>query len=115
MLILDLCGIGFHAVVVFGLWVRTFLFKSILGRCARRRREKVFDDDNLDFPFSFLAFFTSFRSLSQAPANCGMVFCEKFVKKKGNTPSIDQKIRDKMLGLEAQRFSYKKNDFNPVF
>ena len=44
-----------------------------------------------------------------------MVFCEKFVKKKGNTPSIDQKIRDKMLGLEAQRFSYKKNDFNPVF
>ena len=32
MLILDLLGIGFHAVVVFGL-SKDFLFKSILGRC----------------------------------------------------------------------------------
>ena len=33
MLILDLWGIGFHAVVVFGLG-KDFLFKSILGRCV---------------------------------------------------------------------------------
>ena len=32
MLILDLWGISFHAVVVFGLG-KNFLFKSILGRC----------------------------------------------------------------------------------
>ena len=32
MLILDLWGIGFHAVVVFGLG-KEFSFKSILGRC----------------------------------------------------------------------------------
>ena len=32
MLILDLWGIGFHAVVVFGLG-KDFLFKTILGRC----------------------------------------------------------------------------------
>ena len=35
MLILDLWGIGFHAVVVFGLG-KDFLFKSILGRCVTR-------------------------------------------------------------------------------
>ena len=33
MLILDLWGIDFHAVVVFGLG-KDFLFKSILGRCV---------------------------------------------------------------------------------
>ena len=33
MLILDLLGIGFHAVVVFGLG-KDLLFKSILGRCG---------------------------------------------------------------------------------
>ena len=33
MLILDLLGIGFHAVVVFSLG-KDFLFKSILGRCC---------------------------------------------------------------------------------
>ena len=32
MLILDLWGISFHAVVVFGLG-KNLLFKSILGRC----------------------------------------------------------------------------------
>ena len=32
---LDLRGIGFHAVVVFGLG-KDFLFKSILGRCAHQ-------------------------------------------------------------------------------
>ena len=34
MLILDLWGISFHAVVVFGLG-KNLLFKSILGLCAR--------------------------------------------------------------------------------
>ena len=33
MQILDLWGVGFHAVVVFGLG-KDFLFKSILGRCV---------------------------------------------------------------------------------
>ena len=33
MQILDLLGIGFHAVVVFGLG-KDFLFKFILGRCV---------------------------------------------------------------------------------
>ena len=33
MLILDLLGIGFHAVVVFGL-DKDLLFKSVLGHCA---------------------------------------------------------------------------------
>ena len=33
MLILDLWGISFHAVVVFGLG-KNLLFKSILGRCG---------------------------------------------------------------------------------
>ena len=33
MLILDLWGISFHAVVVFGLG-KNLLFKSILGRCV---------------------------------------------------------------------------------
>ena len=32
MLILDLLGIGFHAVVVFGLG-KDLLFKSVLGHC----------------------------------------------------------------------------------
>ena len=32
MLILDLWGIGFHAVVVFGMG-KDFLFKSVLGHC----------------------------------------------------------------------------------
>ena len=35
MLILDLWGISFHAVVVFGLG-KNLLFKSILGRCDGR-------------------------------------------------------------------------------
>ena len=35
MLILDLWGISFHAVVVFGLG-KNLLFKSILGRCDTR-------------------------------------------------------------------------------
>ena len=35
MLILDLWGISFHAVVVFGLG-KSLLFKSILGRCVVR-------------------------------------------------------------------------------
>ena len=35
MLILDLWGISFHAVVVFGLG-KNLLFKSILGRCVLR-------------------------------------------------------------------------------
>ena len=34
-MILDLWGIGFHAVVVFGLG-KDFLFKFILGRCVQR-------------------------------------------------------------------------------
>ena len=34
MLILDLWGIGFHAVVVFGLG-KEFLLKSILGCCVK--------------------------------------------------------------------------------
>ena len=42
MLILDLLGIGFHAVVVFGLG-KDFLFKSIIGRCAvEHMRENYF-------------------------------------------------------------------------
>ena len=41
MLILDLWGISFHAVVVFGL-DKNLLFKSILGRCGY-----VFDRDTL--------------------------------------------------------------------
>ena len=39
MLILDLWGISFHAVVVFGLG-KNLLFKSILGRCARSLQDK---------------------------------------------------------------------------
>ena len=35
MLILDLWGISFHAVVVFGLG-KNLLFKSILGRCVQK-------------------------------------------------------------------------------
>ena len=35
MLILDLWGISFHAVVVFGLG-KNLLFKSILGRCGSK-------------------------------------------------------------------------------
>ena len=38
MLILDLWGISFHAVVVFGLG-KNLLFKSILGRCALEDHE----------------------------------------------------------------------------
>ena len=40
MLILDLWGISFHAVVVFGLG-KNLLFKSILGRCGLRRRGRL--------------------------------------------------------------------------
>ena len=36
MLILDLWGIGFHAVIVFGLG-QNLLFKSILGRCDQTK------------------------------------------------------------------------------
>ena len=35
LLILDLLGIGFHAVVVFGLG-KDLLFKSVLGHCDLR-------------------------------------------------------------------------------
>ena len=35
MLILDLWGISFHAVVVFGLG-KDLLLKSVLGRCAEK-------------------------------------------------------------------------------
>ena len=33
LLILDLCGVSFHAVVVFGLG-KYFVFKSALGHCV---------------------------------------------------------------------------------
>ena len=36
MLILELWGISFHAVVVFGLG-KDLLFKSVLGRCGLQR------------------------------------------------------------------------------
>ena len=38
MLILDLWGMGFYAVVFFGLG-KDFLFKSILGRCGSHLEE----------------------------------------------------------------------------
>ena len=38
MLNLDLLGIGFHTVVVFGLG-KDLLFKSVLGHCADRMIE----------------------------------------------------------------------------
>ena len=40
MLILDLWGISFHAVVVFGLG-KNLLFKSVLGRCVMSERKVV--------------------------------------------------------------------------
>ena len=40
MLILDLWGISFHAVVVFGLG-KDLLFKSVLGRCVSRDKSYV--------------------------------------------------------------------------
>ena len=40
MLILDLWGISFHAVVVFGLG-KNILFKSVLGRCDQEGNLKV--------------------------------------------------------------------------
>ena len=49
MLILDLSGIGSHAVVVFGLG-KAFLFKSILGSCVYFLQCKVFTTEN--FPIS---------------------------------------------------------------
>ena len=41
MLILDLWGISFHAVVVFGLG-KNLLFKSILGRCGLELKGKAY-------------------------------------------------------------------------
>ena len=38
MLILDLLGVSFHAVVVFGLG-KNLLFKSILGHCVLRQKK----------------------------------------------------------------------------
>ena len=40
LLILDLWGIRFHAVVVFGLG-KNLLFKSVLGHCEPARRAKT--------------------------------------------------------------------------
>ena len=37
LLILDLWGISFHAVVVFGL-VKELLFESVLGRCDQKEK-----------------------------------------------------------------------------
>ena len=39
MLILDLWGISFHAMVVFGLG-KNLLFKSVLGRCGKTQKKK---------------------------------------------------------------------------
>ena len=41
MLILDIWGISFHDVVVFGLG-KDILFKSVLGRCIRLRKSTGF-------------------------------------------------------------------------
>ena len=41
MLILDLWGVSFHAVVVFGLG-KNLLFKSILGRCDHSSNDSSF-------------------------------------------------------------------------
>ena len=40
LLILDLWGISFHAVIVFGLG-KNLLFKSVLGHCASESRVRV--------------------------------------------------------------------------
>ena len=50
MLILDLWGICFHAVVVFGLG-KNLLFKSILGRCVDGFELYSMDSYILDKPF----------------------------------------------------------------
>ena len=58
MLILDLWGIGFHAVVVFGLG-KDFLFKSNLGRCAalvNTARVKSPSDVSFDITKNFYKF-----------------------------------------------------------
>ena len=55
MLILDLWGIGFHAVVVFDLG-KDFLFKYILGRCVMGRFWCYFWNNFGDFLDTFDTF-----------------------------------------------------------
>ena len=61
MLILDICGISFHAVIVFGLG-KNLLFKSVLGHCGvivksnhisptlRMKKSQLFFGQNLENP-----------------------------------------------------------------
>ena len=65
MLILDLFGISFHTVVVFGMG-KDFLFKSILGRCVLSEKAgKVTRKSKLRYvflaqwSFFFYLFFTA--------------------------------------------------------
>ena len=60
LLILDLWGISFHAVVVFGLG-KNLLFKSILGRCVvsfRTFRRPLFNKQESGIDFFFYIRYT---------------------------------------------------------
>ena len=73
MLILDLWGISFHAVVVFGL-CKNFLFKSALGHCVHALhiqkcwRLKYNESISRFFLISFLAVFWLLAQLCSAQA-----------------------------------------------